>query len=234
MREDFFKRGPVWALTAILLLNSTVAVASVGNREASAAPAARPLAGQNDRDSWQQPEKVMDAVGIRPGMTIGEVGAGHGYFTFKLSRAVGPGGTIYANDIDGKALQDIEKQAKHEDIGNIITVLGEVERPLFPEAVMDLVIMVYVLHDLAKPEELLENIRPSLKEKAPLVILERDPEKMSEAAGHFFSKKKLLEIVEKAGYEVSRVETFLVRDTLYICQAREKARKDDLEKIFDF
>ncbi len=162
----------------------------------------------------------MDAVDIQPGMTIGEVGAGHGYFTFKLARRVGPGGKIYANDIDRKALQDIEGRAKKENIGNIVTVLGEVERPLFPDATMDLVIMVYVLHDLAKPVELLRNVRPSLKEKAPLVILEKDPEKMSEAAGHFFSKQKLLGIVEKAGYEVSRVETFLARDTIYVCLAR--------------
>ncbi len=164
----------------------------------------------------------MDAVGIRPGMTVGEVGAGHGYFTFKLSRRVGPAGKIYANDIDRAALEGIEKQAERENIGNIATILGDVERPLLPEATMDLVIMVYVLHDLAKPVELLQNIKPSLKAGAPLVILERDPEKMSGAAGHFYSKQKLLEIVEEAGYEVSRIETFLPRDTIYVCLAKQE------------
>ncbi len=158
----------------------------------------------------------MDVLGIGPGMTIGEVGAGQGFFTFKLSRRVGPEGRIYANDIDRDALQHIEERAKKESIGNIVTILGEVERPLFPEATMDLVIMVYVLHDLAKPVELLKNIRPSLKEDAPFVILEKDPEKTSEAAGHFFPQKKLLGIVEKAGYKLSRVETFLSQDTIYI------------------
>jgi ubiquinone/menaquinone biosynthesis C-methylase UbiE len=162
----------------------------------------------------------MDAVGVKPGMTVGEVGAGHGYFTFKLSRRVGPEGKVYANDIDREALESIESRAKREDVGNIVTILGEVERPLFPEAAMDVVIMVYVLHDLAKPVELLRNIRPSLKEKAPLVILEQDPEKKSDAAGHFYSEQKLRGIVEKAGYEVSRVETFLPRDNIYICLAK--------------
>ncbi|OGD18120.1 MAG: hypothetical protein A2W03_14710 [Candidatus Aminicenantes bacterium RBG_16_63_16] len=194
-----------------------VFLGAAGNRVAPAPPAANIPEVQADRDSWQQPEKVMDAVGIRPGMSVGEVGAGDGYFTFKLSRRIGPAGKIYANDIDRRALEGIERRAKREEIANIITVLGEVERPLFPEATMDLVIMIYVLHDLAKPVELLENIKPSLKEKAPLVILERDPEKMSGAAGHFYSKEKLLGIVENAGYEVSRVETFLSRDTIYVC-----------------
>lgn len=162
----------------------------------------------------------MDALGIQPGMTIGEVGAGHGYFTFKLSRRVGPDGKIYANDIDRHALERIEERAKKDDVGNIVTILGEVERPLFPDATMDLVIMVYVLHDLAKPVELLKNIRPSLKENAPLVILEKDPEKTSEAAGHFYSKQKLLGIAEKAGYKLSRMETFLSQDSIYIFLAK--------------
>ncbi len=162
----------------------------------------------------------MDAVGIRSGMTVGEVGAGHGYFTFKLSRRVGTEGMIYANDIDRKALEAIEKQAERENTGNIVTILGDVESPRLPEAALDLVIMVYVLHDLAKPVDLLQNIKPSLKENAPLVIIERDPEKMKSAAGHFYSKQKLLEIVEEAGYEVSRIETFLPRDTIYVCQSK--------------
>jgi predicted methyltransferase len=221
-RSGLFKGGLAWALVGILLLQTSGAAASSGIRGELAEPAVRPLSDQEDRDSWQQPEKVMDAIGIRAGMTIGEVGAGYGYFTFKLSRRVGPEGKIYANDIDRKALEEIEKQAKREDIGNIITVLGEVERPLFPGASMDLVVMVYVLHDLARPAELLENIKPSLKADAPLVILERDPEKMRGAAGHFYSKDKLLETVEKAGYEVSRIETFLPRDTIYVCQQRPR------------
>ena len=204
----------------VLLFLVIAAAASAGIRGAAAEAASYSQPDQEGRDQWQQPEKVMDVVGIQPGMTIGEVGAGHGYFTFKLSRRVGPGGKIYANDIDRDALKSIEERAKKEDVGNIVTVLGEVERPLFPDATMDLVIMVYVLHDLAKPIELLKNIRPSLKENAPLVILEKDPEKTSEAAGHFFSKQKLVGIVEKAGYEVSRVETFLPRDTIYVCLAR--------------
>ena len=219
-RHRFFKSGPDWALAAFLLLNLTVTVASAGNRVPSAPPAAPPLSGQADRDSWQQPEKVMDAVGVRPGMTVGEVGAGHGYFTFKLSRRVGPAGKIYANDIDRAALEAIEKQAGRENTGNIVTILGDVESPRLPEAALDLVIMVYVLHDLAKPVELLRNIKPSLREDAPLVILERDPEKMSGAAGHFYSKQKLLGIIEEAGYVVSRIETFLPRDTIYVCQSR--------------
>lgn len=172
-----------------------------------------PSFSQN-RDSWQQPEKVMDAIGVRPGMTIGEVGAGRGYFTFHLAKRVGNTGRVYANDINQSALRSIEDRCRREAIGHITTVLGEVEDPLLPNGVMDLIIMVYVLHDLAKPVELLRNLQSALKPEAPLVILEQDPEKTADS--HFYKKEKLLEIVAEAGYELVRIETFLSKDTIYL------------------
>jgi ubiquinone/menaquinone biosynthesis C-methylase UbiE len=175
---------------------------------------------ERNRDSWQQPEKVMDVIGVKPSMTIGEVGAGEGYFTFKLARRVGEAGRIYANDIDPRALKSIEGRCEREDIRNIITILGEVERPLLPDGGMDMVIMVYVLHDLAKPVELLRNILPALKPDAPLVVLERDPEKTGDHSGHFFSKERVLKIFDQAGYELIREETFLSRDNIFILRPR--------------
>lgn len=177
-------------------------------------------ASSQERDTWQQPEKVMDAIGAKPGMTIGEVGAGNGYFTFKLARRVGNTGKIYANDIDKKALKSIEDRMKRENITNIVTILGEVERPLLPQSTMEIVVMVYVLHDLEKPVELLKNIKPSMKPDASLVILERDPEKTGDTSGHFYKKEKLLSLVSEAGYELVRTETFLPRDNIYIFHAK--------------
>jgi ubiquinone/menaquinone biosynthesis C-methylase UbiE len=182
-----------------------------------------PLASiAQSRDTWQQPEKVMDAIGVTAGMTVGEVGAGEGYFTFKLAHRVGSEGRIYANDIDQSALRKIEDRCRREGINQITTIVGEVENPLFPAGVMDLVIMVYVLHDLAKPAELLRNIQPALKPGAPLVILERDPEKTGDRPGHFYNQDRLLEIVAEAGFELVRVETFLSRDNIYIFEQTER------------
>jgi ubiquinone/menaquinone biosynthesis C-methylase UbiE len=174
-----------------------------------------------DRDSWQQPEKVINAIGVKAGMTIGEIGAGNGYFTFKMARRVGPTGLIYANDIDQDALRSIEAGARRRKIEHIVTVRGEVADPLFPPGALDLVIMVYVFHDLAKPVELLQNLKPSLKPSASLVILERDPDKMPNARGHFYDKDKLLELASEAGFELVRVETFLSRDNIYILRASD-------------
>ena len=93
------------------------------------------------RDSWQQPERIIDSLEIKPGMAIGEAGAGDGYFTFHLAKRVGDTGKIFANDIDRGALDDLEKRAERETVTNIMTLLGEVDDPLFPEGQMDMIIM---------------------------------------------------------------------------------------------
>jgi len=170
----------------------------------------------DDRDSWQQPEKVMDVIGVKPGMVIGEPGAGEGYFTFKLSRRVGETGKIYANDIVENKLKRIIKRCEEEDVKNIETVLGKVDNPLFPKNTMDMVIMVYVFHHLEKPVEFLQNIKPSMKPNATLVILERDSQKTGDTSGHFMEKEALLKTVKKADFDLVRIETFLSKDNIYI------------------
>jgi ubiquinone/menaquinone biosynthesis C-methylase UbiE len=95
------------------------------------------------RDVQLQPERVMDAVGIRPGMVIGEAGAGRGYFTFKLARRVGETGRIYANDIDESALEHVRDRCRSEGLRNVETVVGQMDDPLFPARALDLVMIVY-------------------------------------------------------------------------------------------
>lgn len=167
------------------------------------------------RDTWQQPEKVLEVIGVKPGMVIGEPGAGRGYYTFRLARKVGPTGKIYANDIREKDLDTIKRRAKSEGFTNIVTIKGELTDPLFPEGAFDMLFMSYVLHDLDQPVAFLKNLIPGLKPNAPLVILEQDPEKTGDT-GHFWKKEKILETVLSVGFRLERIETFLPKDNIYI------------------
>ena len=115
--------------------------------------------GQNDRETWQPPGQIMDSIGVKPGMIIGEAGAGQGYFTYYLARRVGEKGKVFANDISITSLNDIQSRSKRENIANIITVLGETEDPLFPQKNLDMIVMLYVLHMLEKPVEFLKNLK---------------------------------------------------------------------------
>ncbi|OGD12445.1 MAG: hypothetical protein A2W20_01240 [Candidatus Aminicenantes bacterium RBG_16_66_30] len=173
------------------------------------------------RDAIEQPEKVMEAVGVKPGMLIGEIGAGHGYFTFWLAKGVGETGKVYANDIDKSALAAIERRRASESVPNIETVLGTVEDPRLPAGALDMVFVVNAFHDLERPVELLANLLPALKPGATVVIMDRDHERTPDSEGHFLTRAEVEEIVGRSVFEMVRVETFLRYHNLYILTARK-------------
>ena len=171
---------------------------------------------QSSRNARVQPEKLMDAIGVKPGMVIGEAGAGRGYFTFKLSRRVGETGRVYANDIVERVLKVIERRSEREGISNITTILGEVEDPLFPKSVLDMVFMIAAFHDFERKVEWLKNVQPYLKSGGILVIVEMDPDKAGHSRGHLMTKDEILETVKKSGFKLDRIETFLPTHNIYI------------------
>jgi ubiquinone/menaquinone biosynthesis C-methylase UbiE len=177
--------------------------------------------GQADRETWQPPEKIMDAVGVKPGMRIGEAGAGRGYFTFPLARRVGPEGVVFANDISTSSLDVIRSRATAEGLDNIRIVLGAVEDPLFPEKDLDMVVMVYVLHMLEQPVEFARNIVKYLKPGGTLVIIERNTTRERAHYPSFMTNRQILETMGETTWNLARTETFLPRDTIYIYEARE-------------
>jgi arsenite methyltransferase len=173
-------------------------------------------AQSSQRDVWQQPEKIMDSLGIGPGMIIGEAGAGSGYFTFHLSKRVGRDGKIYANDIDKKALQRIDDRCKEDSVRNVTTVMGKVDDPLFPNGELDGVVIMMAFHDFEKPVEWMKNVMPTLKPGAFLAIIDPDPEKVSRDRDHFWSKEKILATMQKTEFELVHLFSFLERDNIYV------------------
>lgn len=171
---------------------------------------------QSQRDNWQQPEKILDSLQIQPGMVIGEAGAGDGYFTFKLSKRIGPSGKIYANDIDSEKLETLKEHIEHDSITNIAPLLGKIEDPCFPDSSLDMVIMVYVIHHLEKPVAFFKNIKSDLKTGAAVVIVERDPDKHGGRNSHFLPKEDIQKILIESQYKIEKIMTFLSRDNIYI------------------
>ncbi len=175
---------------------------------------------QADRETWQPPEKIMDAIGVKPGMRVGEAGAGTGYLTFPLARRVGPDGLVFANDISTSSLDVIRNRAAEEELGNIKIVPGEIADPLFPEEDLDMIIMLYVLHMLEKPVEFLQKVRKYLAPGSPLVIIEKNTTTERAHYPSFMTNREILETMEESGFELVRTETFLPKDTIYIYEAQ--------------
>jgi ubiquinone/menaquinone biosynthesis C-methylase UbiE len=173
-----------------------------------------------DREIWQPPERIMDAADVRAGMRIGEAGAGEGYLTFHLAERVGNRGIVYANEISEGDLETIRNRAQREGLDNIVTVLGEIDDPLFPEKDLDMVIMVYVLHHLDLPIEFLKNLEGYLKPGAPVVIVEKNTDSDRSHPPQFMTDRQILKTIEDSGYELERTEDFLPRDTIYIYRIR--------------
>ncbi len=176
---------------------------------------------ESDREEWQPPDKIMDAVGVRPGMTIGEPGAGTGYLTFHLAGRVGETGKVYANDIDEGSLEVIRDRARREGVGNVEIVLGETEDPLFPEKNLDMLIMVYVLHCLNRPLEFMENVKKYMGPDTPLVIIEKDTHKERGHPPSFMTRREILATIQETDYELVKTETFLPKDTIYVFKLRQ-------------
>jgi len=190
----------------------------------AAAPAPR-TSGQTyleqQTNERQPPDKVLPAIGVKPGMVIGEVGAGRGRYTVHLARAVGDGGKIYANDINQESLEYLRRRCRDEGIRNVETILGEVDDPLFPKGALDLAFMVLTYHHLAKPVELLKNLIPCLKPGATIAVIDPDPERDADRGGReSTSVEKMRREASLAGFEVIRIETFLEKDNIFILRVK--------------
>lgn len=106
---------------------------------------------QGDRDEWQQPDRVMADLHLGPGVTIADVGCGSGYFTFRLSEAVGEGGRVLAVDLDDGALAEVRERAEAEAVANVETVRSRPDTTTLPSGSVDAVFICDVLHEV--PEE---------------------------------------------------------------------------------
>ena len=125
-----------------------------------------------EREKEENPEGALDALGIRPGMVVADVGAGTGYMSLRLAKRVGPAGKVYANDLQPEMLRRLQMNAARAGLTNIETIQGEEADPKLPRGQMDLVLLVDVYHEFSKPREMIDKIRESLKPDGRLVLLE--------------------------------------------------------------
>ena len=123
-----------------------------------------------DRDAWQQPERVMDALAIADGATVADLGAGGGWFTVRLARRVGPNGRVYAEDIQPQMIESISRRVTREGLANVRTILGTPSDPKLPPA-LDAVLIVDTYPEIADPVTLLRNVAASLGTNGRLGIV---------------------------------------------------------------
>ncbi|HXJ46073.1 MAG TPA: methyltransferase domain-containing protein [Candidatus Dormibacteraeota bacterium] len=157
--------------------------------------AAKPLSGQEDskaRDLWQKPQEVMDALGIKEGSIVGDIGAGGGYFTFHLAARVGPKGRVYAEDILEDEVKKIRERAEKEGLSQIVEVLGAKDDPKLPAESLDAILIVNAYHEMREHDAMLGAILRALKPGGLLGIIDA-PAKPGEAREKYFERHRIPE-----------------------------------------
>lgn len=124
------------------------------------------------REEWQKVDQILGAMGVRSGATVADVGAGDGFFTTRLARAVGPNGRVFAVDIDEGALTRLRKRLEDEGIHNVFVVKGTATDPRLPERTFDAALIVNAYHEMTEHQQMLSALRSALKPDGRLVIVE--------------------------------------------------------------
>jgi SAM-dependent methyltransferase len=167
------------------------------------------------RDRWQRPDQVLAALDLEPGLRVADLGAGGGYFTFKLARAVGPDGRVYAIDTDPDMTSYVDDQARRQAVTNVVTVTPPPDGPLV-EGTVDLVIVVDAFHHLDDPAADLRRVASSLADGGRVAVIEPPPRWW--LFGHATDPDQLRSDLHAAGYEVVAEHGFLPRQGMLIAR----------------
>lgn len=166
-----------------------------------------------ERQLEEEPDHALDAIGIRAGQTVVDLGAGSGYFTVRLARRVGPTGTVIATDIQPEMMARLDARVRRERLTNVTPVLATEADPRLPAGVIDLVLMVDVYHELAQPQLMLQRIKRALAPGGRLVLLEyrKEDPTIPIRPEHKMSIAEARMELEAEGYRLHRVQDVLPR-----------------------
>jgi ubiquinone/menaquinone biosynthesis C-methylase UbiE len=127
-----------------------------------------------DREAWQKPDQVMDALRIAEGTTVADIGAGGGWFTMRLARRVEPNGRVYAVDVQRLMIEAISRRIEREGLTEIVKpVLGDYDDPKLPAgARTDAVLIVDAFHEMEDPVLMLKNVARTLQPQGRIGIID--------------------------------------------------------------
>ncbi|MEO0101304.1 MAG: class I SAM-dependent methyltransferase [candidate division WOR-3 bacterium] len=162
-------------------------------------------------DPKNKPDEVLEAIALKPGQVVLDLGAGGGYFSFRFAEIVGEKGKVYALDINQEFLKFIEENAKEKKLHNIIPVLVRDKLDL-PKKSLDLIFMRNVTHHLPNRIEYFKNLKQFLRADGRVVIIEYKRGKFFSFRSlfkHYLPKKKIIKEMGEAGYLLEKDFDFL-------------------------
>jgi predicted methyltransferase len=160
------------------------------------------------REQWQKVDVIFAEMGVRAGAIVADIGAGDGFFTSRLARAVGASGRVFAVEIDDAAMERLRKRLQEEGIENVTIVKGAVDDPKLPAATLDAALIVNAYHEMEQHKSILAALRRALKPDGRLVIVEpvtpsrRSRPRADEARNHEIDPEYVLQDARAAGFAI--------------------------------
>ncbi len=157
-----------------------------------------------DRATWQKPDEVVARLSLRPGSVAGEIGAGPGYFSLRLGKAVGETGTVYAVDVEPRMLAVLRDRLEKAGAKNILPVLGLKDDPFLPAGACDVILLVNTIHHFPDPAPYLKRLKRALKKNGRIVNIDfhKRQTPMGPPLEHRIDRQDFLALAEKAGLTV--------------------------------
>ncbi len=203
--------------SSVLLLSSFIITAAQMAPQTAPAPQHRPTSTpySGDLSIFETPgrdqklhiDQVMNILGLEPGKTVADIGAGSGWFTVRAARRVTSTGKVYAVDINQQAIDYIRNRTLKEQLSNVVTILNKPSSPGLPPDSIDAVLFLKAYHEIADPVTFLRNLRRSLRPGARVGIIERD----GNGEDHGVNKKVILRETAEAGYKMLEEHDDLVK-----------------------
>lgn len=209
----------------------------------AAVPAAAQVATQpSPRDEWQRVSDVMEAMGVRPGARVADVGAGGGYFTVRLSDAVGPTGRVYAVDIDESAVSRLRWTLDQRGAENVDVILSREDDAHLPYQALDAILIVNSYHEFEAYASMLAALRKALVPGGRLVLLDNPPQdpaapRADQTRRHTLDLAFAVADLEQAGFHVVRTDADFIRRTgergprMWLLEARRPAREPPTQRL---
>ena len=218
------------AIASMMLATTLIVVA----QQTAAKPGVHPISGRvfagvmgyqgaqwldrEERDVEEAPDVAIDALDLKRGMVVADIGAGSGYMTVRLAKKVGPTGKVYGEDIQPEMIDLLQKRLVKEKIANVVPLLGLTDDPKLPAASLDLELLVDVYHEFQEPQKMLRGLRSALKPTGRLVLLEyrkEDPTVPIRLEHKMTVAEAKLE-VEAEGFTLSKLDKRLPRQHILI------------------
>lgn len=169
------------------------------------------------RDRWQRPDEVIRALAIPAGAQVADLGAGGGYFTFRLAAAAGPTGRVYAVDIDPGMVDYLRERAAREGARTVEPVLATADDARLPAASVDLLFTCNTYHHLTDRAAYFTRLRPVLRTGGRIAIVEYDGRGLfGRLFGHATPADEIRREMAAAGYRLVDAHDFLPRQSFLV------------------